>query len=150
MGILIDSSVLIHLERTAKKTGTAPDLTLGVLAKTSGYVAAITVSELFHGVHRANTEQIRARREQFVLSCLDLFETLPFDRQTAEIHSRIWSDLQRSGRIIGSHDLLIAATALQHGLPVLTANSREFSRVENLRILGLTHLSSSVGGKPND
>ena len=38
------------------------------------------------------------------------------------------------GQPIGAYDLLIAATALQHSLIMITSNQREFERVDNLQI----------------
>jgi predicted nucleic acid-binding protein len=37
--------------------------------------------------------------------------------------------------MIGTHDLIIAATALAHGSAVLTTNSDEFRRVPDLTVL---------------
>lgn len=135
MGILIDSSVLIDVERAVRRDSDAGRDVLQRLTGEPGFLAAITVSELFHGVHRAANQGIRARRETFVRASLEIFRTLPFDRNVAEVHSRIWSDLQSEGRVIGSHDLLIAATGLSHGMPLLTGNVDEFGRVEGLEIL---------------
>jgi predicted nucleic acid-binding protein len=56
------------------------------------------------------------------------------DLAVARHHARIWSDLQRHGLVIGAHDLIIAATALTHGLVVLTGNVRVFGRVEGLAV----------------
>lgn len=59
---------------------------------------------------------------------------LPFDIDVARHHARIWSDLARQGLMIGAHDLQIAATAIRHDHRLLTANYREFDRVEELLI----------------
>jgi predicted nucleic acid-binding protein len=37
--------------------------------------------------------------------------------------------------VIGAHDLIIAATALEQGLSVLTTNAREFERVAGLKVI---------------
>jgi tRNA(fMet)-specific endonuclease VapC len=50
----------------------------------------------------------------------------------AREHARIWADLRREGRMIGAHDLQIAATGIAHGIALLTTNRREFDRVEGL------------------
>ena len=52
----------------------------------------------------------------------------------AEVHARVWADLERRGQTIGAHDLLLAATALAGGLGVVTLNEREFSRVPGLTV----------------
>jgi len=42
-----------------------------------------------------------------------------------------------NGKMIGAHDLIIAATALRYDYAVLTANLSEFERVPNLNVLPL-------------
>jgi tRNA(fMet)-specific endonuclease VapC len=42
--------------------------------------------------------------------------------------------LARAGKPIGPYDTLIAATALEHGLTLVTHNTREFRRVEGLAV----------------
>ncbi len=130
MGLLIDTSVLVAVERT----GTAPDDALGELGDEPVYLSTITASELLHGVHRADSATRRARRLRFVDGILDVIPVLPFDLEAARVHSRIWADLARTGKLIGAHDLLIAATAVTRGLALLTANRREFDRVDGLTV----------------
>jgi tRNA(fMet)-specific endonuclease VapC len=128
MAVVIDSSVLIALERQPK----AP---LPAVADEPSAIAAVTASELLHGVHRAESARRRERRERFVEAVLDAVRVLPFDLNVARLHARLWSDLSREGQLIGAHDLQIAATALFHGMPLLTANVREFRRVGGLDVL---------------
>jgi tRNA(fMet)-specific endonuclease VapC len=63
-----------------------------------------------------------------------LYPCLPFDAAAADIHAQWHAHLHRMGALIGSHDLMIAATALAHGLVVVTHNSSEFSRIEGLTV----------------
>jgi tRNA(fMet)-specific endonuclease VapC len=95
-------------------------------------LSAITASELLHGVHRADGAQRRGRREAFVAKILATLPVLSVDLDVARVHARIWADLARRGGGIGMHDLLIAATAVQHELTVATRNARDFERVEGL------------------
>ncbi len=57
---------------------------------------------------------------------------LPFETEDAECAAIVRADLRRCGQPIGAYDLLIAATALRHGLIVVTANQKEFDRVSGL------------------
>jgi tRNA(fMet)-specific endonuclease VapC len=98
------------------------------------FLSAITASELLHGVHRARTAAQRARRERYVESVLAAVPVLPADLAVARAHARIWAELAARGEVIGGHDLWIAATALAHDLTVLTANRRDFARVEGLEL----------------
>lgn len=60
---------------------------------------------------------------------------LPFTLATARIHAPLHADLQSRGLLIGAHDLIIAATAREHGHAVLTTNRRVFDRVPGLTVL---------------
>lgn len=47
----------------------------------------------------------------------------------------IYAELHRFEKMIGDADTLIAATALERGLPVVTNNERHFSRIAGLQVL---------------
>ncbi len=47
----------------------------------------------------------------------------------------IYADLQKTGRLIGDADILIAATALENNLPIVTNNENHFNRIANLQFL---------------
>lgn len=126
MAILIDTSVLVDLERAGLEA--LPP----ALEEETAFISALSASELLHGVERAQDEARRARRQAFVERVLDTVRVLPFDLDVARVHARIWSSLLRRGGIIGAHDLVIAATALTHDLSLMTRNRREFERVEGL------------------
>jgi predicted nucleic acid-binding protein len=59
---------------------------------------------------------------------------LAIDEETCRIFGRERGRLRAARKIIGDFDLMIAATALQYGLTLLTNNRRHFDRVETLRI----------------
>jgi len=98
-------------------------------------VSAITVSELLHGWHRAKTQSQRESRERFLTALLGQLEILPFDLEVAREHGRAWALLAERGEIIGAHDLIIAATALAHRVPLATLNERDFRRVDGLQLV---------------
>lgn len=57
-----------------------------------------------------------------------------FHSLAAEMYGRIRTDLEKAGQPIGPNDLLIAAIALAHNLTLVTHNTRECCRVDNLQI----------------
>ena len=59
---------------------------------------------------------------------------MPFDDRCLDSYGRIRSDLDRLGTPIGPNDLLIAATAMAHGLTLVTHNVDEFGRIPGLDI----------------
>lgn len=60
--------------------------------------------------------------------------SLPFDDAAAEICGEIRASLARQGTPIGPHDVQIAAIAIARGLILISHNTREFSRVDGLRL----------------
>jgi tRNA(fMet)-specific endonuclease VapC len=97
-------------------------------------IAAITASELLHGVHHASAEH-RGRREAFVEAVLAAFPALAFDLLVARVHARLWAGLASSGAEVGAHDRLVAATALSAGWRIATANIRDFNRIPGLDVI---------------
>jgi len=94
-------------------------------------ICSITRAELFFGAAKSNNpEKTRIAQREF----LEPLATLPFDDAAAEHYGRIRAQLEITGTPIGPNDLLIAAIALTHGLTVVTHNTREFSRVNGLKI----------------
>lgn len=128
MGVLIDATVLIEWERG----GLDPDARARGREEEPFFLSMVTVSELLHGVHRAADRTRRARRSAFVEAVIDRFPLLAIDLPTARTHAEVWAGLASEGRLIGPHDLWIAAAALAHGLTLATANVREFERVPGL------------------
>ena len=125
MGTLLDTSVLVRIERAGGTWALPPDEEVGI--------AAITASELLHGVHRADPIR-RVQRQAFVENILRTVPTVPFDLQVARTHAWLWADLAAQGQVIGPHDLLVAATALALGWSVATHNPAEFRRVPGLLV----------------
>jgi tRNA(fMet)-specific endonuclease VapC len=129
VAVLIDTGLLIDLER-----GVSNPQVEGVIGEEDRAISVITVSELLHGVHRASGAQ-RARRSAFVEHLLAGMRAIEITEQVARVHADIWSQLAATGEIIGAHDLWIAATALAHGMGLVTGNTREFKRVPGLRLI---------------
>lgn len=92
-------------------------------------ISAITYAELMHGVEKsASPEKNRLALTMF----LSPLTVLDFDGLAAEEYGRIRADLEKSGTPIGPMDMLIAGHAIAEGLILVTNNTREFLRVENL------------------
>jgi len=104
-------------------------------------IAAITASELLHGVERAPNAARRARRQQHVEQILASVFVQAFDLAQARYHARLWADLEARGMVIGPHDLQIAAAGLALGHDVATLNVCEFQRVAGLRMVDATPFS---------
>ena len=134
MGVVLDTSVLIEAERQRfeidKFTENREDEIFGL--------SVITVAELLHGVHRADSTKRRLKRSAYVEKVIELFPVFVFEISIARIYSELWSDLSSKGIQIGAHDLIIGSTALSLGFSVATYNMRHFEKIEGLKIEILT------------
>ena len=106
---------------------------MGIIFDTS----VVTVSELLHGVHRADSEKRRIIREAFVEKILDVFSVFPFDLGAARIYAGTWANLAKKGRTVGAHDLIIAATCISLGFSLATLDLRDYGLIEGLTIARL-------------
>jgi tRNA(fMet)-specific endonuclease VapC len=130
MARLIDTTVLIDMERKGRGLGVLRDLLAGeIIAMSSGSAA-----ELLLGIERADSPDRRLRREEFVAALLEEIPVLSFDVNVARIHARVGAFLLDAGRPMAQHDLMIAATAIAHGYAMLTHNLRHFGRVPGLAV----------------
>ncbi len=94
-------------------------------------ISAITLAELEYGVKNSKSPD---KNLIALLRFLTLVDTLPFDSSAAEQYGIINTDLRKKGTPIGNMDTLIAAHAIAEGLTVVTHNTREFERVEGIKL----------------
>ena len=94
------------------------------------FVSTITLFELWFGIVKSGRQTQNANRLSDFLSAMRILE---FDADDARIAASIRFSLMRAGTPIGSYDLLIASQAIRHKFSIVTANTREFSRVPDLR-----------------
>lgn len=94
-------------------------------------ISLITFGEIYEGIYygadpRANELAFR--------SFLRGVDVLPLNRAIMRRFARIRGNLRRRGQIIGDPDILIAATALHHGLTLVTRNISHFQRIPGLSL----------------
>ena len=88
----------------------------------------IVAAELRYGAAKKTSARLTARVEA-VLGVLDV---LPFEAPADAAYGQLRTRLERAGRPIGGNDLLIAAQAVALGHTIVTANEREFARIDGL------------------
>ncbi|MFJ9364916.1 type II toxin-antitoxin system VapC family toxin [Nocardia sp. NPDC101769] len=120
---LVDTNVLILLESLD-----ADELPGELL------VCAVIMAELAAGPHFATDPGERARRIERLQNVEALFEPLPFDARAARRFGHIVASVLASGRNPKPRrvDLMIAAIASVHGLPLFTVNPDDFSGLTGL------------------
>ena len=129
MGLLIDSDVLIEIE---KGRVNLQEFISG-REEEEFFLSVITASELLHGVWRAEDPVIRSTRSAFVESILATFPILEIDLKIARIHAEIYSEMLKNKRPIAAHDSWIAASCLAYGLTLISKNIKDFESVPGLR-----------------
>jgi tRNA(fMet)-specific endonuclease VapC len=94
-------------------------------------VTAISLGELTHGACKSSRVTENLARLDVLLAVVTI---LPYDEQTARRFGHIKADLERAGKRLSDLDLQIAATVLQHDVPLVTHNRWHFDRVTGLVI----------------
>ena len=135
MGLVLDSSVTIGAER---RQTTVAELLLRVrslIQEEEIAIAAIGLTEMVHGIYRADTPARAAYRRRFLGELLDEVTVVPYTPETAWLAGRIDGEQTSVGNIIPFPDLLIGATALHLNYSILTANLRHFRQIPNLVVI---------------
>ncbi len=122
---MLDTNVIIAIQKGN------PNVLARVRATRGGniVVPAIVLHELYFGAFKSG----RIDRNLNEIAKLR-FPVIDFDRDASRIAGKIRFDLHRLGTPIGPHNTLIAGQALARGLTLVTRNTREFARIEGLRV----------------
>ena len=129
MGIVIDTDIFIRAEREGRA-----DLADFLRTDEEVGLCTITLSELYEGVHLANNTRRALERRNFIEQFVTVLPLLEFNREAALQHARLRALQRQQGKMIGAHDMIIAATAMELGWDVLTFNAAEFRQVEGLGV----------------
>jgi predicted nucleic acid-binding protein len=135
MGLILDSSVVIAAERRGDTVTAMLKQIAAATGDQRAVLSAVGVTGLAHGIYRAQTPQVRDRREAFVRELLDDVEVYPYTKDTALLAAKIDGEQQSKGLTIPFADLLIGATALEVGYSLLTANARHFQMIPGLSVV---------------
>jgi predicted nucleic acid-binding protein len=125
-GLLLDTSVLIEIERGGFDLGDVED------AGDVG-VAAITVTELLLGARLASGATAE-RRQRFAEHVVETCAVVQYDAVTAPHHAALLEYCRRTGTMRGAHDLIIAATARATGRTIVTIDRSGFLDLPNVRV----------------
>jgi tRNA(fMet)-specific endonuclease VapC len=128
MSFLLDSNACIRAlndlnSSVARKIAKIPPENINL--------CTVVQTELYYGAYRSSRiEDNLAILARF----FNLFRVFPFDSQAAQKMAQIRARLAKKGTPIGPYDLQIAAIALVNNLILVTHNTREFKRIEELPI----------------
>lgn len=136
-GLILETTFLVDLERERSRTGRGGTRGGGgegpahrFLERHAGerlFVTFTVAGELAAGASLGE----QAAWEDLLAP----FHVLPSSRDVSWEYGRAFRHLQRNGLLIGANDLWIAATALAHGMAVVTANAEHYRRVPGLEVV---------------
>lgn len=112
---LLDTNILV---RYLRKTPGYLELLRTIGARGWTYISVMTRLEIVRGM------QERERKETFDL--LDSLETIPMTAEIADSAGELIRSWRVRGITLGDADAIIAASALQEGLPLVTTNAKHF------------------------
>ena len=124
MSIVLDTSVFVAQEQRG----------LDVAWEGPGLVSAVTVGELALGADVAVDPDVRAIRRHTLFRVVDRLRVLPVDEAVGHRYGALMATQRRRGRRPSAQDTLIAATAIEHGLPLLTQDI-DFLAFEGLDVI---------------
>lgn len=123
--MILDSCFLIDL--MAKDERAVAKLDELVESATPMGVSTLTVTEVGIGLRD------ESERNEFD-DILDRMESIPFGKPESRRAARLQRRLRSEGQRVGSIDVMIAATAVEHGRGVVTRNVSEFNRIDDVRV----------------
>ena len=124
---MLDTSVVVDLDRI--DPARLPDRIS---------ISAVTMAELAAGPHATDDPHERARRQDRLQRAESVFDPLPFDADAARAYGRVYANVLAAGRKARGRravDLLIAATAVAHELPLYTRNPADFDHLDELLVI---------------
>ena len=128
MTFMLDTNIIVYAKNNRPES---------VLKKLMKYrpedmcVSAVTLAELEYGACKSSRPE---QNRLALLTFLSRIPVVPFDVDAAREYGDIRADLTKKGTVIGANDLLIAAHARSLNLTLVTNKTREFERVEGLRV----------------
>lgn len=127
--LIFDTTFLIDFQRERNAGGAGP---AHDFLKANETLFALLPMVVF-GEFR---EGFASASDPVFLSVVESFELLPVTRKVAERYGAEARRLRRTGKLIGTNDLWIAATALERGIPLVTRNLEHFARIDGLELKG--------------
>jgi predicted nucleic acid-binding protein len=111
-GVVLNAGTKFEYELSVEDVALVRELWAGPWPDQAG---SVNLTELIHGLYRAQTPEMRVRRESFLHELLVDLTVYPYTKETAMLAGKIDGEQQSQGVVIPFGDLLIGATALSLG-----------------------------------
>ena len=130
MKLLLDTCVISDIVKSIGKTRKK---FIDAMLKDEIAISTITLFEIEYGLNL--NQAVRQKIGDDIEKICSTLQIIQFSKEAAYAAAAIKAKLKEEGKPIGGYDLLIAATGLAEDMTVVTANTDEFKRVENLKII---------------
>lgn len=137
LGVVLDSSVVIEAERQRLEVARFLRHISTQIGEREAAICSISLAELAHGVHRADTPERRQTRRALLDDLKGTVPIYPITGETAELVGKIDAESSQKGITIPFDDLLVGACALERGYAVATRKPRHFRMIPGLNVIEL-------------
>jgi tRNA(fMet)-specific endonuclease VapC len=93
-------------------------------------LTSVTVFELYAGI-------TGKKRLKQIVDLVSIMPVFPLEKRDAETAAQLYTDLRKSGNLIGNQDILIAGICINNNIPLFTRNIEHFSRISLLKFFSL-------------
>ena len=126
--VILDTNIVSFLMKGGPKAEAyLPHLQNRLLA-----ITFVTVGELYFGAEKRGWGE---KKRNQLETTLRNFVVVPYDHEVARHYGRLVAERERAGRPIAHNDAWIAACTLQHGVPLMTDNAKDFNGIPGLQVI---------------
>lgn len=134
MSYLLDTCIISKLRRIKNEAGSSLQSWIFSHPETHYFLSVLTIGEIQTGISKLNIQNKEENRKKMVFEDWLLGELIPrfkdrilnFDSHTASIWGAMKGEALKQGTNLPVIDSLIAATAIQYNLILVTENTKNF------------------------
>lgn len=128
MKYILDTDILIyflngHADIINRMNGIAPE---------NLFTTVINHTEILHGAFNSSKKEQNLKKAEILFDSIG--GILPFCLPSSYIFAELKSHLKKGGKLIADFDLVIASIGLKNKITLVTNNTRDFARIQHLKL----------------